>query len=71
MKIFVASIEIICGEHSFGNNLLFVTKNIREAQGKAENYIKEENSLYPGETFYKLKGVEEFNFLDGYKIKVV
>jgi len=32
-------------------------------------YIDEENSLYPGETFYKCNGVDEFDSLDGYEIK--
>jgi hypothetical protein len=68
MKIYKAYVEIICGEYSFGNTCLFVAKNKKEAEKMLKEYIKEENSLYPGETFYKCDGVDEFDFIDGYKI---
>ncbi|MDI6603439.1 MAG: hypothetical protein QME57_05060 [Patescibacteria group bacterium] len=68
MKIYKAYIEIICGEYGFGNDYLIVAKNIKEAERKAKEYIDEENSLYPGETFYKLDGLEELRFVDGYKL---
>jgi len=69
MKIYKAYIDIICGEYSFGDTHLFVAKNIKEAEEMLRGYIDEENSLYPGETFYKCNGVDEFDSLDGYEIK--
>lgn len=68
MKIYKAHIEIICGEYSFGDTHLFVAKDIKEAEKMLKEYIDKENSLYPGETFYKCNGVDEFKFLDSYKI---
>jgi len=43
-------------------------KNLKEAEKIAKRHIKEENSLYPGETYYKLSMLEELRFVDGYEI---
>jgi len=45
-----------------------VAKNLKEAEKIANEHIKEENSLYAGETFYKLSMLEELRYVDGYKI---
>ncbi len=68
MKIFKASIEIICGEYSFSDNRLFVCKDFHEAERIVNKQIDEENSMYHEETFYKLVAIEEFSHLDSYKI---
>jgi hypothetical protein len=68
MKIFKASIEIICGEYSFLDTRLFVCKDSREAERIADEQIDKENSMYHGDTFYKLLSIEEFNYLDNYKV---
>lgn len=68
MKIYKVYIEIICGEYSFGDTHLLVARNINEAEKMLKEYVDKENSLYPGETFYRFGGIEEFDFLDGYKI---
>jgi hypothetical protein len=68
MKIFKASIEIICGEYSFLNTHLLVCKNYHEAEKTVKEQIDQENSMYPGETFYKLLSIEEFDYLDNYII---
>ena len=65
MKIYKAYIEIICGEYGFIDFHLIVAKNIKEAEKIAREHIKEENSLYPGETFYKLSMLEELMFVEG------
>ncbi len=41
---------------------------MKEAWRKAEECVKEENSLYPGETYYKLSSIQEFGFVDGYDV---
>lgn len=64
VKIFEASIEIICGEYSFLDTLLFVCKDLHEAERIANEQVDKENSMYPEETFYKLLSIEEFNYLD-------
>jgi len=68
MKIFKASIEIICGEYSFLDTRLFVCKDSHEAERIANEQIDKENSMYPSETLYKLQSIEEFNYLDNYRI---
>lgn len=68
MKIFKANIEIICGEYSFLDTRLLVYKDSHEAEKIAKEQVDKENSMYPGETFYKLLSVEELNYLDNYKI---
>lgn len=68
MKIFKADIEIICGEYSFLDTRLLVCKKSYEAEKIAKEQLDEENSMYPGETFYKLLSVEELNYLDNYEI---
>jgi hypothetical protein len=69
MKIFKANIEIICGEYSFLDTRLLVCKDLNEAERIANEQVDKENSMYPGETFYKLLSIEEFNYLDNYKIE--
>lgn len=68
MKIFKADIEIICGEYSFLDTRLLVCKKSHEAEKIAKEQVDEENSMYPGETFYKLLSVDELNYLDNYEI---
>ncbi len=68
VKIFKASIEIICGEYSFLDTRLFVCKDLHEAERIANEQVDKENPMYPGETFYKLLSIEEFNYLDSYTI---
>jgi hypothetical protein len=68
MKIYEVDIEIICGDYGFCERELFVCRNIDEAEKKANKRIKEENSMYPGETYYKLKGITELCCVDGYMI---
>jgi hypothetical protein len=68
MKIFKADIEIICGEYSFLDTRLLVCKDSHEAERKVKEQVDKENSMYPGETFYKLLSIDEFNYLDNYKI---
>jgi len=67
-KIFEACIEIICGEYSFLSKHLYVCGTDDEARKRAEDYIKEENSMYPGETYYKLSSITELERVDGYHI---
>ena len=69
MKIFKANIEIICGEYSFLDTRLLVCKDLHEAERIANEQVDKENSMYPEETFYKLLSIEEFNYLDYYKIE--
>lgn len=69
MKIYQAYIDIICGEYGFLGRHLIVAKSLKEAEKKIQRYIDEENSLYPGETFYKLSMLEELEYADGYRIK--
>jgi hypothetical protein len=69
MKIFKASIEIICGEYSFLDTRLLVCKDTHEAERIASEQVDKENSMYPSETFYKLLSIEEFNYLNNYKIE--
>jgi len=47
---------------------LLVAKDLKEAERKVKEYIGKENAEYPGETFYKCDGVDEFDFLDGDEI---
>jgi len=68
MKIYKAYIEIICGEYGFMNTELVAAKDIKEAEKRIKEYIDEENSLYPGETFYKLNMLEELRFIEGDRI---
>jgi hypothetical protein len=68
MEIFKADIEIICGEFSFLATRLLVCKDTHEAKKIASEQVDKENSIYPGDTFYKLLSIEEFNYLDNYKI---
>jgi hypothetical protein len=68
MKIYKASIDTICGEYGFLDFHLIVAKDLKETEKIANRHIKEENSLYPGETFYKLSMLEELRFVDGYEI---
>jgi len=68
MKIYKAYIEIICGEYGFIDTELVVAENIKEAEKRIKEYIDEENSLYPGETFYKLSMLEELMFVEGDRI---
>lgn len=68
MKIFKANIEIICGEYGFSDTRLLVCKDFHEAERTASKQVDKENSMYPGETFYKLISIEEFSYLDNYKI---
>jgi len=68
MKLYKAYIEIICGEYGFTNIELVAAKNIKEAEKRIKEYIEEKNSLYPGETFYKLSMLEELKFVEGDKI---
>ena len=68
MKIYEVDIEIICMEYSFCDKHLFVCKNIEEAEKKATKHVEEENAMYPGETYYKLKGIMEFGYVDGYRV---
>ena len=67
-KIFKLCIEIICGEYSFLSKHWYVCRNDDEARKRAEDYIKEENSMYPGETYYKLSSITELEMVDGYHI---
>ncbi len=67
MKIFKASVEIICGEYSFLDARLFVCKDFPEAMEIAEEQVDKENSAYPEDTFYKLLSVDELNYIDNYK----
>lgn len=69
MKIFKANIEIICGEYGFLDTRLLVGKDFHEAERTANEQVDKENSMYPGETFYKLVSIEEFNYLDNYKVE--
>ena len=64
VKIFRADVEIICGEYSFLDTRLFVCKDLHEAERIANEQVDKENSMYPEETFYKLRSIEEFNYLD-------
>ena len=68
VKIFKASIEIICGEYCFSDTRLLVCKDDYEAERIANEQVDKENSMYPEETFYKLLSIEEFNYLDSYRI---
>jgi hypothetical protein len=69
MKIFKANVEVICGEYSFLDTRLLVCRDSVEAERLANEQATEENSMYPGETFYKLQAVEELNFLDNYEVE--
>jgi len=68
MKIFKASIGVICGEYSFLDTRLLVCKNSHEAKRLANELVDKENSMYHGNTFYKLLSIKEFNYLDNYEI---
>lgn len=68
MKLYIATIDITCGEYDFLDHYLIVAKNLKEAEKIAEEYVKEENAMYPGETHYKLNGIDELKYIDGYKI---
>jgi len=68
MKIFKANIEIICGEYSFLDTRLLICKDSYEAERIAKEQVDKENSIYPGETFYNLLSIAEFNYLDNYKV---
>ena len=68
MKIFKAEIDITCGEYGFLDTRLIVAENSKQACKKAKDIVKEENSTYPGETYYKLDSVSEFNFVDNYQL---
>lgn len=65
MKIYKAYIDIICGKYGFVDTHLVAERNIKEAEKMIKRHIDEENSLYPGETFYKLSMLEELLFVDG------
>jgi len=69
MKIFKANIEIICGEYGFLDTRLFVGKDFYEAERTANEQVDRENSMYPEEIFYELVSIEEFNYLDNYKVE--
>ena len=68
MRIYEVLIDITCGEYGFLDRQLFVCKNMKETEKKAEEHISEENSLYPGETYYKLSSIQEFSLVDGYDV---
>jgi hypothetical protein len=53
MKIFKANVEVICGEYSFLDTRLLVCRDSVEAERLANEQATEENSMYPGETFYR------------------
>jgi len=68
MKIYVGYVDIICGEYGFLGTHILVCDSIDEAKKRMKEYVEEENRVYPGETCYKLNGVEELGYIDGYKI---
>jgi len=68
MKLFRTEINIICGEYGFLDTRLIVAKNLKEAGKKTKDIIREENSTYPGETYYKLNGVSELTSVDSYQL---
>lgn len=68
MRVYVGYVDIICGEYGFLGTHILVCDSIDEAEKKMKEYVEEENKMYPGETWYKLNGVEELDYVDGYKI---
>lgn len=68
MRVYIGYVDITCGEYCFLGTHLLACDTIDKAEKRMKEYVDEENKMYPDETYYELNGVEELDYVDGYKI---